>query len=281
MKLIVESGSSKADWVLCNGDELVLEFQTKGWNPLFMGVEEMRRKLNSLTQLNELRAQVKKVHFYSPGVSTQEPKDRLEEVLDLYFEYAQVYVESDLLAAARSVYKGKPLFISIIGTGSNAAFFDGELLEQEIPSLGYVLGDEGSGASLGKKLLRDYLYQKLPTDLHIEFSKKHSISKELVLKSVYKQPHANRFLASYVPFLVEYKNHVYVKHIVREEFKLFIETHLCSNKLIFDFPISFVGSVAYFFQEILTQLCAEYNLQLNSIVRSPIKGLISYHTTSK
>lgn len=279
MILIVESGSSKADWVLCNQGKSILEFKTKGWNPLFLTLDEMKTRLNSLAQLGEFCSQVLQVHFYSPGVKDYESRGNIQHVLETFFTKAKVYVESDLLAASRSVYKGKPLFVSILGTGSNTAFFDGLNIEQPTPSLGYILGDEGGGVSLGKTLLRAYLYQNLPSDLYVEFSKKHSISKDLVIKCVYKESNPNRFLASYVPFLVEHKNHEYVKSLVRKEFKSFLELHLISNAVINDYSIAFVGSVAYFFQEILTQLCAEYNLQLDSIVRSPIKGLISYHNT--
>ena len=140
------------------------------------------------------------------------------------------------------------------------------------------MGDEGSGASLGRLLLRSYLYQNLPADLHLEFSKKHSISKEIVLKSVYKEDHPNQFLASYVPFLVTHKSHPFVKDLVQKEFKCYLDTHVLCHPLCYDYSISFVGSVAFYFQEIMSVLCLENNLNITEFVHFPIHSLIIYHT---
>lgn len=281
MILIVESGSSKADWVVLNGGVNVLSFKTKGWNPMFLSRDEMIVRLASYVQLETINEQIKELHFYAPGISDLESKNQLQLLLERQFVNADVFVESDMLAAARAVYDEVPLFVSILGTGSNTAFFDGYELEQFTPSLGYILGDEGSGASLGKVLLRDYLYHSLPKDLYIEFSKDYSISKELVFKSVYKEPHANRFLASYVPFLVLHKEHDYVKSLVKKEFSIFIETHLKTNPLVYDYPIAFVGSVAYYFREILEELCSLLNLKFAKVVQSPVIGLSTYHLNHK
>ena len=278
MILIVESGSSKADWVLLESETTKISFQTKGWNPLFLEAEEMKLRLKSYTELKPVYSSIKKVYFYAPGSSHIESKDVLKFSLESIFLNAKVVVQSDMLAAARAVYKDKPLFVSILGTGSNTAFYDGEDIEQFTPSLGYVLGGEGSGASLGRILLREYLYQRLPTDLYLEFSKKYSISKDLVLRSVYKQEHPNRFLASYVPFLVDHKTHPFVVKLVKKEFECLLNTHILSNPMSSDYSIAFVGSVAFYFQDIMTELCLEKNLIVSDFVQSPLKGLTIYHT---
>jgi len=277
MILIVESGSTKADWLLVDGNDTVLSFQSKGWNPLFLSSHAMISRLNSYVELAAYMSSVQELHFYSPGISHSESKDQLQSVLESHFANAKVFVESDMLAAARSVYKGKPLFVSIMGTGSNTAFYDGEIIEQFTPSLGYVLGDEGSGVALAKVLLRDYLYKRMPRELYLEFSKSYSISKELVLKSVYKEEFPNRFLASYVPFLVAYKNHPYVIGLVKNEFQNYIDFHLKSSPMIHDYSISFVGSVAYCLQDLLREVLLQENLKMETIIQSPIQGLLAYH----
>ncbi|MEZ7925086.1 MAG: hypothetical protein QMC03_04320 [Flavobacteriales bacterium] len=278
MILIVESGSTKADWVLIDSDGIKCSFKTKGWNIMLLEEEEMLFRLNQLSELEPYISLVKSVYFYTPGVSIDSAVVSLEQMLRNKFCNADVFVESDLLAAARSVYQGSPLFVSILGTGSNTAFYDGEELEQTSPSLGYILGDEGSGASLGKQLLKAYLYKTMPEDLYFEFSKSYSISKESVLKSVYTQEAPNRFLASYVPFLVANKNHVFVQSLVSKQFDSFIQTHLKSNLVISDYSIAFVGSVAFLFQDILLDLCMKYALKISHFNQSPLQGLIYYHS---
>tara|TARA_B100001093_G_C26859689_1_gene1029310 strand:- start:6946 stop:7788 length:843 start_codon:yes stop_codon:yes gene_type:complete len=278
MILIVESGSTKADWVLLDGITSKSSFQTKGWNPLFLSSEQMMLRLKSYSELNTVFTKILEVHFYTPGCSNPSSFNILESSLKSVFVEAKIMIKSDLCAAARSAYKGSPLFVSILGTGSNTAFYNGDSIDQLKPSLGYVMGDEGSGASLGRLLLRSYLYQNLPANLHLEFSKKHSISKELVLNSVYKEDHPNQFLASYVPFLVMHKTHPYVKDLVQKEFKCYLETHVLSHPLCCDYSISFVGSVAFYFQDIIKDLCVENNLDVSKFIRFPIDSLINYHT---
>ena len=277
MILIVESGSTKADWVLLDGVNTISSFQTKGWNPLFLSSEQMILRLKSYSELKTVFTKILEVHFYAPGYSNPSSYIDLEYSLKSVFLEAKINIKSDLCAAARSAYRGSPLFVSILGTGSNTAFYNGDSIDQLKPSLGYVMGDEGSGASLGRLLLRSYLYQNLPADLHLEFSKKHSISKEIVLKSVYKEDHPNQFLASYVPFLVSHKMHPFVKDLVRKEFKCYLDTHVLSHPLCYDYSISFVGSVAFYFQDIIRTLCEEYNLHIAEFVHYPIHFLINFH----
>ena len=277
MILIVESGSTKADWILVDEDGLKFSFKTKGWNIMLLNKAELLSRLSNLSILEPYIDLVKSVFFYTPGVAVVDSVLDLKHALESKFENAEISIESDLLAAAHSAYQGTPLFISILGTGSNTAFYDGVELQQTSPSLGYVIGDEGSGASLGKELLKAYLYQSLPKDLYLSFSKSFSISKENVLMSVYKQEAPNRFLASYVPFLVANKNHEFVKLLVKEEFRSYFQIHLNANALIQSYPITFVGSVAFLFQDFLCELCIEYNLNPPRFIQSPLDCLVTYH----
>ena len=277
MILIVESGSTKADWVLLDGVTSKSSFQTKGWNPLFLSSEQMMLRLKSYSELKTVFTKILEVHFYTPGCSNLSSFNILESSLKSFFVNANVIIKTDLYAAARAAYNGKPLFVSILGTGSNTAFYNGESIDQLKPSLGYVMGDEGSGASLGRLLLKSYLYQNLPSDLYIAFTKKHSMSKEMVLKSVYKEDYPNQFLASYVPFLGTHKMHPFVKELVKKEFKCYLETHVLSHPLCFDYSISFIGSVAFYFQDIIRALCEENNLDVAEFLRFPIHSLINFH----
>tara|TARA_B100000780_G_C21114149_1_gene450554 strand:+ start:463 stop:1320 length:858 start_codon:yes stop_codon:yes gene_type:complete len=280
MVLIVESGSTKADWVLLGSNGIKCAFKTKGWNIMLIEESEMFARLDRLAGLKPFISLVKSIYFYTPGFGLTSAVSDLNKVLKTSFINAEVFIESDLLAASRSVYSGSPLFVSILGTGSNTAFYDGEELEQTSPSLGYILGDEGSGASLGIDLLRAYLYKTLPADLYFEFSKTYSISKESVLKSVYTQEAPNRFLASYVPFLVKNKNHEFINSLVKSQLDLYIKVHLKNTPISSDYPIAFVGSVAFLFKDILLELCSYYHLRVNSFTQFPNEGLVKYHTKS-
>lgn len=278
MILIVESGSTKADWVVLDGIKTISFFQTKGWNPLFLSSEHMIVRLKSYLELKSIFTKILKVYFYAPGCSDPSSFNILESSLKSFFVNAHVIIKTDLYAAARAAYRGKPLFVSILGTGSNTAFYNGDSIEQLKPSLGYILGDEGSGASLGRLLLKSYLYKNFPTDIHLEFSKKYSISKEMVLSSIYKNDQPNQFLASYVPFLVTHKTHPFIKDLIQKEFRFYLDTHILSHPLCYDYPISFIGSVAFYFQEIIRDLCGADKLNISEFVHFPINSLIIYHT---
>ncbi len=281
MILIVESGSTKADWILVDSNGFKSSFKTKGWNLMLLSKEEMSVRLSLLSKLEPYRDLVKSIFFYTPGVALENSVSDLNLTLSASFGNAKIHIESDLLSAAHAAYKGAPLFVSILGTGANTAFYDGEELQQTSPSLGYVLGDEGSGAALGKLVLKAYLYQSLPKDLYLHFSKSHSISKENVLKAVYTQEAPNRFLASYVPFLVTHKSHQFIRSLVKEEFRNYFETHLNSNILIKNYPITFVGSVAFLFQEFIIELCTEYLLMSPSFIRNPSDNLVAFHSGNR
>lgn len=277
MKLVVESGSSKADWAII-GQGIVLScFQTKGFNPLFFDEIEMKQLLLNHQQIQGIIGDISQVYFYSPGFSHGDSRNRLHDILESVFKESNIYVESDLLAACRSVYHSQSLFVSILGTGSNTAFYDGKSMQQISPSLGFILADEGSGASLGRILLKDYLRKQLPEDIYISFSRAHSISLDRVLSSIYQEKYPNRFLASYVPFLSRHHTHDYVQNILRKEFQKYFNTQLLVHPLHADFTISFVGSVAFFFEDVLRQIALENGIKVSEIVQSPINGLVDYH----
>ena len=277
MKLVVESGSSKADWAVISHGKVLSCFQTKGFNPLFFEEIEIKQFLLDHEQIHSIIGDVRQVYFYSPGFSHRDSRNNLHNILENVFKKSKIYIESDLLAACRSVYHSQSLFVSILGTGSNTAFYDGQSMQQITPSLGFILADEGSGAALGRTLLRDYFRKQLPEEIYLSFSKSHSISLERVLSSVYQEEYPNRFLASYVPFLSQYLAHDYVQNILRKEFQKYFNTQLLVHPMHADFTISFVGSVAFFFKDVLRQIALENGIKVSEVIQSPINGLVDYH----
>lgn len=275
MILIVESGSTKADWVIINNSEIYLSFKTKGWNPFFLSKDQMEERLQSYTELKGVNFQ--EVYFYTAGVNTKVSYDNLHTVLSAFFVDVPINIESDIVAAARSVYNNVPLYVGILGTGSNLSFYDGHGFHHSTPSLGYILGDEASGAALGKELLKSYLYKSMPRDLYLKFSKEHSISKELVLESVYTKDHPNKFLASYAPFLVANRTHEFVVNLFKREFLKYLKLHLLSQANCHDYKLSLVGSVAFYFKNEIEFICKDNNIQLGKVLRSPITKLVDFH----
>tara|TARA_B110000977_G_C11065015_1_gene487465 strand:- start:619 stop:1464 length:846 start_codon:yes stop_codon:yes gene_type:complete len=277
MILIVESGSTKADWILADPRGVQLSFTSKGWNLGLLKESEMNSRVPKLSQLIPFANKILEIHFYAPGVALEASVICFKKVLENTFKNAIIHIESDMLAAARSVYKQTPLFVSILGTGSNTAFYDGKVLLQNTPSLGYILGDEGSGSCLGKELLKAYLYKTLPNDLYLSFSKLHAISKEKALESTYILPNPNRFFAAYVPFLVAHRNHLFIESLIKIQFESYIKTHLLSNRSIHDYSVAFVGSVAFLFQDLIRSLCTKHQIKVSSFCQYPLNGLCNYH----
>jgi len=277
MVLIIESGSTKADWCIIDNIDIVESFQTNGWNPLLTTQEHLSFRLNSYDKLNAYKTKIKQLFFYGPAISHSETRDILLKVLQLYFTYAKIFISSDMMAAARASYAGKPTLVSIIGTGSNTAFYDGVTLEQTSPSLGFILGDEGSGSALGKKLLKSVIYKELPNHLYLHFTKSYTITTKGVLNSVYKEPNANSYLASFVPFIVAHKEDKFIQDLVKNEFISYITRHLKSNLYYNDYPITFVGSVAFYFSDLIRELILDKDLSSIQFIKSPIDNLVKFH----
>ena len=189
-----------------------------------------------------------------------------------------IYVEHDVMAAALGLFGRESGIACILGTGSNSCFFDGTSLYQEVPALGYILGDEGSGASLGKRLLRDYLYLNLPKHLEHQLKLQFNLNKELVLNKVYKEQAPNRWLASFAPFIKANIHEKYCEDIVRESFRDFFRYHICCFDNYKQLPIGVVGSIGFFFYNILEEVSIEFETHLKKVIQTPLEGLIAHHT---
>jgi len=276
MHLIVDSGSTKSDWVLLNGSEQE-SFYTKGLNPYFHNEKTISETVKKNAALFAHRDSVTHLYFYGAGCSSEEMSQIIHRGLSLVFTHAKVVVDHDLKACAYATYENEPSISCIIGTGSNSCFFDGENVIEEVPSLGYVLGDEGSGAYFGKKLVVNYLYHKLPKRISTALRDDMNLTKEEITRRVYKEPNANVYLASFMKFIIEYAEDDFIKDMIFNGFKEFIDIHVCCYQDYKKYKAHFIGSIAYLFKDQLSDACVFHQVQMGQVIRKPIDGLISYH----
>lgn len=274
MHLIVDSGSTKSDWVLLKGSSNE-SFNTMGLNPCFHSEDTVYEAIENCADLFVYRNDVTHLYFYGAGCSSEKLNQIIHGGLSRVFQKAEIVVDHDLKACAFATYQNEPSISCIIGTGSNSCFFDGKNVSEAIPSLGYILGDEGSGAYFGKKLLSNYLYLKLPTHIHDALANK--VSKDEIVRRVYMEPDANVYLASFMKFIVEFSDDSYIKEMIFNGFKEFIEVHVCCYSDFEKYKVHFIGSIAHLFKNQLSDACDFYRAQMGQVIRKPIDGLISYH----
>jgi glucosamine kinase len=285
MILIADSGSTKTDWRIIDSENRIHQFRTAGINPYFQSSEDIVKILQeelipacgSLLE-NET---ISEIWFYGAGCSSPAKVQVVENALNEVFISAQIEVQHDLLAAARAVCGHKPGIAAIMGTGSNSCWYDGEKIVENIPSLGYILGDEGSGAHLGKLLLSDVLTGDAPENISKNFFERLKYSKEDVLEAVYKQPLPNRFLAQFSKFIYQNLKDPYMTDLVARSFEAFFQKHICKYSVHKDLKMGVVGSVAFYFSNILRRVAEENGVEIQTIIESPIAGLALYHLELK
>jgi len=217
------------------------------------------------------------VHFYGTGLSNQNNVKIIKAALKKVFTSAKIEINTDLLAAARALCGDKKGIACILGTGSNSCYYNGRKIIKNSPGIGYILGDEGSGAYMGKKLVQHYLYNTFDEDLKARFEKRFNTPMVEILENVYKKPLANRYLASFTIFLAENRGHYMVENIIEDAISEFFFNHIYKYRESWIYPINFIGSVAFGFRDILQELCGEYELEIGNILQKPMDGLIKYH----
>ena len=277
MILIADSGSTKTSWFYSDGENHSEYISTTGINPFFRRSEDIVADLLG-NLLPKIKGTVTEIYFYGAGIINEEKGAIVKSALAKLFPSAQINVWSDLLAAARSTLGDKSGIACILGTGSNSSLYNGSKIIKNISPLGFILGDEGSGAVLGRKLLGDFLKGILPEGLSSKFQKMYPLSYSEFLESVYKKEKPNKFLAEFVPFLSENINDVYCSGLIENAFEDFIQRNVKQYPNCGKVPISFVGSVAYYFQDQLKVVLNRNNLELCRIIKNPLDGLIQYHT---
>lgn len=277
MILIADSGSTKTDWVLTDRDKIKFRYSTIGYNPYFTDADNIYSSI-SQTLIPKFDASiVRKIFFYGAGCSTSENVSVVYKALSKCFGNSEVLVAHDMLAAARALLGTHRGFAAIIGTGSNTCVYDGAEIETNIDSLGYLLGDEGSGSHIGKKIIRDFMRGYLPCELHKKFKEMYHLSHADVFDSMYNKPSPNRFLASFCTFADEHKQHSYIQNIVKESFNDFFKNLVSKYHGYEEFSFNCVGSVAYIFKDLLTEVSESYKMKAGKIIPSPIEGLVNYH----
>lgn len=276
MKLIAESGSTRTEWALIENNHLIQRVFTEGLNPFFQTRREISRSVRLGLPESFFKKKIEQVYFYGAGCTSNEKKNILGASLVAQFK-TPIQVESDLLAAARGLFKDEAGIACILGTGSNSCFYDGKIIAKNVKAAGYILGDEGSGAVLGKIFLSDALKGLAPKDITNDFYEKFRINANDVMESVYNRPFPNRFLATISYFLADYLDNDYVYSMLTENLRSFFTRSVCQYDYK-NYPIRFVGSVAYSYSEVLCDIANEFDVKLEVIEETPMSGLIEFHS---
>src|SRR5689334_10687126 len=273
--LIADSGATKAEWILLNGSTKKTFF-TQGISPYFLSVDQISGLIQE-ELAGQLDKEVDQVFYYGTGCANPENVKNVKKAIHTVFGKATVHVQTDLMAAARAVCGREKGIACILGTGSNSCYYDGKTIVKNSPGLGYVLGDEASGAYLGKKVVQYYLYNTFDEDLRARFDARFVTTTSEILDNVYKKPLANRYLASFALFLAENRGHYMIENIIEDGLNDFFFQHLNKYNEVWKYPVSFVGSVADGFRDVIQTLCASYEFELGTILKNPMQGLITYH----
>ncbi len=276
VKLIADSGSTKTEWCLLDGTKKK-KVSTQGLSPYFLSSIQIREILEAELLPKIKSADPAEVYFYGTGCSNPANVKIVKDAINAVYRKAKVSVEHDLMGAAKALCGNKKGIACILGTGSNSCYYNGKKIVKNSPGLGYVLGDEGGGAYLGKKVIQYFLYNTFDVDLMDRFNAKFNTNANEILDAVYKQPLPNRYMAGFTSFLVENRGHYMIENIIEDGFNDFFFNHIYKYRESWSMPINFVGSVAYGFRDVLSELCHSYELQLGKVLKAPMDGLIQFH----
>jgi N-acetylglucosamine kinase-like BadF-type ATPase len=277
-KLITDSGATKAEWCLVkNGNKKTIF--TQGISPYFLNTEQIRDLLLKELQPKLRKFSVEEIYYYGTGCANPANARLVKRAIQQVFNEAiKVEVTHDLMAAARALCGRKKGIACILGTGSNSCYYDGKKIVKNSPGLGFILGDEGSGAYLGKKVIQYYLYGTFDDELMARFDVTYTTNASEILEHIYKKPLPNRYLAGFTRFLAENRGHYMIENIIEDGLNDFFFTHLCKYKEVWKLPVNFTGGVAFGFKDVLQQLCNMYGFQLGRVLKNPMEGLVEYHT---
>lgn len=276
-KLICDSGATKAEWCLVNGRKRKTIF-TQGISPYFLNTNQIIDLLNNELWPILKNTTIDEIYFYGTGCANPVNARSVKKAIQKVFPKAsRVDVTHDLLAAARALCGRDKGVVSILGTGCNSCYYDGKKIVKNSPGLGFILGDEGSGAYLGKKVIQYYLYGTFDDELMARFDSTYTTNKTEILENVYKKPLPNRYLAGFTKFLAENRGHYMIENIIEDGLNDFFFTHLCKYKEVWKMPVHFTGGVAFGFKDVIQHLCNVYEFELGKILKNPMEGLIAYH----
>ena len=277
MILIADSGSTNTHWCLVQNGEVVNGIVTDGINPFYQTDMEIIALLDDQLIPKLSKIDIDSIYFYGAGCSFPEKKILVSRALVRFFGNSMIEIQSDLLGAARSLFQHEKGIACILGTGSNSCYYNGKEIEQNVSPLGFILGDEGSGAVLGKLFIADCLKNQLPLELKEKFLTSFELTPEMILENVYKKPFPNRFLAQFTHFLLENIEEPSIFNLVYDSFDAFLVRNVMQYPLE-DILVGCVGSVAYYFRDTLEIVASERRIVISDIVQNPMKGLVKYHS---
>jgi N-acetylglucosamine kinase-like BadF-type ATPase len=278
MIIIADGGSTKTNWCLLDDNQKKIYFNTEGYNPYFVDSEYIVNSLRKGLPQDLAVEKITEVNYYGAGVHNDEKAKIVEDAFRELFPSAKIEIGHDLLAAARALLGTQAGFAAILGTGTNSCIYDGDKITTHIDSAAWILGDEGSGSYIGKKLLTDFIRGLMPADVAREFSETYKLTPDEIMDNVYTKPLANRFCASFSKFV--YDNNVniaYTRKIVEDAFEAFFANLVSKYPNYQDYTFNCIGSVGYNFRNVLEEKGNQYNMKIGKILRSPIDDLVKFH----
>lgn len=276
MILVADSGSSKTDWIITINNTESVEFSTKGINPFYINDKEIARIFSQDAEIKKYADKAREVYFFGEGCSNPDKREIVSNGLSQVFKNAFINVENDAVGSAYATCGNNKGFTCVLGTGSNIAFYDGQEVQYGKHGLGFILGDEGSGAWFGKKLITTFLYGTMPKPLRKDFNDTYYIDKELIIKNVYQRPLPNIYLASFTPFMSKHRGHPFIEDLLTTGIETFVHTHIMPYPDCRHYPCHFVGSVGWYFRDVLEHICKKHHITVGKILAHPIKELAAY-----
>lgn len=280
MKIIVDSGSTKADWIFFDDSgKWMRSITSLGLNPEVLTLDEFGSRVMQLPDVKKYRDQIQQFYFYGSGCGSERAKKIAYDFFESYFTQATyIEVREDTYAAVYATTEvGSKAVVCINGTGSNCSYFDGEFVHQAVESLGYMAMDDCSGSAFGRLMIRGYYLKMMPEDLRKSMAHKYDLHPDVVKDHFYKKENPNAYLASFLPFLIEHKNHPYFQAMIGDQIQFFVDYYIKQFKESALVPIHFIGSIGYFLQDEFAAVLRENQLQLGKIYQKPMDGLIEFH----
>lgn len=278
MIAVVYSGSRFSDWRLANKGKIITGFKAMGINPNLHDERHIFQSLNKSNNLINHAEEIKRIYFFGAGSSSQERKDKIHRVLSGFFKNARIFVDQDIVGAALATLGDNKGIVGILGSGSNAGYYNGKKIIGDNYGLGYILADEGSSNWIGRKLLKSFLTETMPDDIYDLFTEKHTLDRKQVLEKVYNNPNPNLFLTSFADFVEENESHPFIRGIVAQGFELFIENYMIPLQIKYgEYPLNFTGSVVATHEKILREVARKHTLQIDQIINEPIHNLLNYY----
>ncbi|WP_375239336.1 N-acetylglucosamine kinase [Aurantibacter sp.] len=286
MILIVDSGSTKSDWIAIDndGNKLFDKIKTKGLNPAILSEKKIKKIIKNEKKLKANRKKVTHLYFYGAGCGTETPRLTLKTVFKQFFSKAKVIIKEDTMAAVYATINTpkEAAIVCILGTGSNCSYFDGKVLHQRVSSLGYSIMDDGSGNYFGKQLLREYYFNHMPKPVRDSFEENYNLDADYIKYNLYKKPNPNAYLAQFAEFMILNKESKYIKELIKTGIRSFAKNMILQyTDELKTVPVHFAGSVAFFCQEEIREVAKELGFKTDNFIRRPIDGLVSFHKVNK